>query len=379
MSAHRIPAEVFPPGEFVKDELEARGWSQVDLAEVLGRPERVVSEIISAKRAVTPETARGLAAAFGTDPNLWMNLESSYRLSRTEHRDDDVRRRAALFGYAPIKELIRRNWIEATDSIDVLEQRVRDFFGVVSFEVPPAFEGAPRASIGGPNPAQCAWLQRARKMAPMVHAERFVPGRLGSLAASLRPLMSAPEETRRIPKVLSDFGIRMVVVEPIGRTRIDGACFWLADGAPAIALSLRSERIDGFWFTLLHELGHVRSGDGRDAGAAQIDVDLVGEGAEPTDSKSESERAADQFASETLIPDAQMRDFIARVRPLYSKTKIIGFANRIGVHPGIVVGRLQFLKEISYAHNREMLVRVRNAVTQSALTDGWKSMIAVSP
>jgi len=76
----RMFAEVFPPGEFVKDELEARGWSQADLAEILGRSARLVSEIISGKRAVTAETARGLAEAFGTDAQTWLNLESAYSL-----------------------------------------------------------------------------------------------------------------------------------------------------------------------------------------------------------------------------------------------------------------------------------------------------------
>ena len=56
----RVPAEVFLPGEFIRDELEARGWTQTDLAEVLGRPFRLVNEILQGKRAITPETARGL-------------------------------------------------------------------------------------------------------------------------------------------------------------------------------------------------------------------------------------------------------------------------------------------------------------------------------
>lgn len=86
----RIPADVFPPGEFIKDELEARGWSQLDLAEVLGRPPKFVSELLSAKRQITPQAAAELAGAFGTDPQFWMNLESAYQLSKTNQRNDSV-------------------------------------------------------------------------------------------------------------------------------------------------------------------------------------------------------------------------------------------------------------------------------------------------
>lgn len=81
----RTPAEVFPPREFIREEIEARGWSQVEFAEILGRPPRLAGELIASKRAVTPETANALAAAFRASAQLWLNLESSYQLSRLKH------------------------------------------------------------------------------------------------------------------------------------------------------------------------------------------------------------------------------------------------------------------------------------------------------
>lgn len=81
MSA-RIPAEVFAPGVFLAEELEARGWTQIELAEILGRPPRLISELIAGKRAISPETAMGLSAAFGHTPQFWMNLETAYQLSK---------------------------------------------------------------------------------------------------------------------------------------------------------------------------------------------------------------------------------------------------------------------------------------------------------
>jgi HTH-type transcriptional regulator/antitoxin HigA len=55
----------------------------------------------------------------------------------------------------------------------------------------------------------------------------------------------------------------------------------------------------------------------------------------------------------------------------------MNFAQKHGVHPGIVVGQLQRRKEITYAHSRRMLVRVRGLITPSALTDGWRHMASV--
>ena len=70
----RKPAQVFHPGEFIREELEARGWSQTDLAEIMGRPVPTINMIVNGNKRVTPETARELGEAFGTSAEMWMNL-----------------------------------------------------------------------------------------------------------------------------------------------------------------------------------------------------------------------------------------------------------------------------------------------------------------
>src|SRR4051794_22114828 len=140
----RVPAEVFPPGEYLAEELEARGWSQTELADILGRPPRVVNEIIAGKRAITPETAKGLSAAFGTSPQFWMNLETAYQLSKARIAHEEVSRRARLYGWFPVRELLRRGWVEASENIEVLEKRFLDFYEMTSFDVKPKFAHAAR-------------------------------------------------------------------------------------------------------------------------------------------------------------------------------------------------------------------------------------------
>ena len=83
------------------------------------------------------------------------------------------------------------------------------------------------------------------------------------------------------------------------------------------------------------------------------------------------EKRADLFAESFLVETSEMNKFIARVKPLYSKQKIKNFAERIGVHPAIVLGQLQHRKEVDWSHSREMLVKVRGNLIQSVLTDGW--------
>ena len=91
-------------------------------------------------------------------------------------------------------------------------------------------------------------------------------------------------------------------------------------------------------------------------------------------SRPEFERKADKDAAESLVPPDKMEDFIRRTRPLFSKKKIVNFANRIGVHPGLIVGQLQHredVPEVPFSHFRDLLVKVRSIVTDAALTDGW--------
>jgi HTH-type transcriptional regulator/antitoxin HigA len=76
----RIPAEVFHPGEFLREELEARGWSQIEFAEIVERPRQAINEIINGKRGITAKTAHEFAAAFGTSPEYWMNLQKAHEM-----------------------------------------------------------------------------------------------------------------------------------------------------------------------------------------------------------------------------------------------------------------------------------------------------------
>ncbi|MGH7460492.1 MAG: HigA family addiction module antitoxin, partial [Longimicrobiales bacterium] len=128
----RIPAQVFPPGEFLGDELEKRGWSQVEFAEIIGRPPRVVNEILAGKRAITPETAKEIAAALGTSPHYWLNLESAYRLG-TQPAAPRIARLAELRTQFPaMRDLINRKWIAGSKNPDELEAALLRFYGLAA-------------------------------------------------------------------------------------------------------------------------------------------------------------------------------------------------------------------------------------------------------
>ena len=109
-----INPEAFAPGDYIREELEARGWSQLDLAEILGRPAQAVNEIIAGKRSITPDTAKALGEAFGTSAQVWMNLDSAYQLAQLSDQSNVVARKAKLYEIAPLKDIQKRGWIETS-------------------------------------------------------------------------------------------------------------------------------------------------------------------------------------------------------------------------------------------------------------------------
>ncbi|MCZ6489639.1 MAG: helix-turn-helix domain-containing protein [Acidobacteria bacterium] len=374
---NRSIAEAFPPGEFVKEELEARGWTQEDLAEIIGRQTSVVNAIINAKRAVSPDLANDLGTAFGTGPEYWMNLETMYQLFIQSDADDSISRKARLFDLAPIKEMVKRGWIKETKDIGVLESRVLKFLERKSVEEDSKLLYAAKKSTATANPAQVAWVCRAKKIARGIRAARFSDKSFADALAKLRELRANPEDTRYASKILGDAGVRLVLVEGLSKGRIDGATFWLDQFSPVIAISMRYDRLDHFWFLLSHECGHVKNRDAL-GGKPILDIDLVGDNATPFEEKTNIEQHVDIFAEEFLVEKDEMESFINRVRPLYSKQKIKNFAARIGVHPAIVLGQLQYRKEVDWSHSREMLVKVREILISSTLTDGWGHTLPVN-
>jgi HTH-type transcriptional regulator/antitoxin HigA len=366
----RIPAEVFPPGEVIREELEARGWSQVELADIMGRPPRVVSEIISGKRAITPETAKGLGAAFGTGPTFWINLEGSYQLSRTAHDDDAVQRRAKLYAKAPVNEMIKRGWIRHSDNVAVLEQQVCGLLNIQNIEDSPwhahaAYKGKSDSELS--LAAQWAWFHRTRQIATSISVPSYSEKALREAVGQLKTLLLEPEEARHVPKILTECGVRFVIVEKPPHADIDGVCFWIA-GQPVIGMSLRRDKIDNFWFVLRHEIEHVLRGDGKVDEI--IDTDLEGDRAGTDTSLPNIERVANAAAADFCVPKDKMESFMARKHPFYSEKDVIAFARVVSRHPGIVVGQMQ-RRLNNYAYLTRRISKIRQFVLPEAIADGW--------
>ena len=366
----RIPAEVFPPGEFLKDALEIRGWSQTEFAEIIGRPLRLVNEVIAGKRSVTPETATELAAALGTSAEYWLNLEAMYQLSQTSPADERIAKEAALRERFPVREMTKRGWLPQSKDYAEVEKAVFSFFDISSVDSPIQFGHAARRNHDEDiSVIQWAWIFRVNKLASVLTVPKFSRELLIDALGELEFLMAGPEGVRNVPRVLADCGVRFVVVEPIPGSKIQGVCFWIKD-SPVIALTLKGDFIDRFWFNLRHEIEHVLRGDGKDAVIVEEFDD-----ADPEDIN-EAEVAANEAAAEFCVPQQHLANFIARHHPMYSTTSFIGFSRIMKRHPGIVAGQLQRQIDRNDLF-RKYQVRVRDILVQTALTDGYGQTVPI--
>ena len=237
------PYRPVTPGEILKEELDARGWTQTDFAEILGRPIQAINEIISGKKAVVPATAVELSRAMGTSPEFWLNLESAYRLDLLHHQGKDkkqIARRAKVYSLVPVKEIAKKGWIKKSQNLDVIEREVCRLLEIDSVNEEPVLTVAARKSdpYGALTPGQVAWACRARQIARKKKVKPFDRRKFNAQVASLAELSIDADNVAQVPKELANLGVRLVVVEHLPQTYIDGAAFWLDAKSPVVAMSL---------------------------------------------------------------------------------------------------------------------------------------------
>ena len=370
------------PGRLIQALLDSKGWNQVILAIILGVDKGTVNKIVNDKSSIDADRALALSELFGVPAEQFLELQKEFDLAtaRIAARPDPQRAtRAALFGELPITEMIKRGWLEGVEDVkDVraLESALVKFFGVQSvdeIEILPHAAKKTHTFIPATS-AQLAWIYRVKTIASDMLLPRYSDVVARNAINSLSRLLLAPEEARKVPRIMAECGIRFVIVETLSSAKIDGVCFWLDERSPVIGMTMRHDRIDNFWFVLRHECEHVLRHHGKSA--AMLDAELEGERAGTGANVAEEERVANEAAADFCVPRRTIDSFIARKSPLFSERDIIGLARTLNIHPGLVAGQLQ--RRINrYDRFRQHLVKIRSAVLPSAMVDGWGNVAPV--
>ena len=336
MSMTLTPAEVFPAGEYLRDELEERGWTVSEFAEIIGRPIQAVSEILNGKKEITTETACAFADALGTTPELWLNLQTNFRLHEARSAADQgpspVARRARLRGLIPLSKAKARGWLPDTEDLDQLEVATCELLELTSLDDQPSFALAARRSNSNEaiTSEQVAWLAHVRLIGRTTQsASLFDLSALGGLAFEL-PKRTAigPAALRRVPEWFAECGVIVIFSEGLPGGKLDGAVTFLADGRPLIGLTTRGDRFDSVLFTLLHEVAHLTLLHINPGSQSIVDIDVIGDQTDPI------EQAANAQATAWLFPNGFAVESA-------SVPAIIRAAESYGVHPSVIIGQIQ--------------------------------------
>lgn len=370
-----LPPDFKTPGQLIEHLLREKGWTKRTLSIVLEVDESTINKIIAAKRSVDANMALALAEVFGVAAEAFLDLQNSWDLTQARllARPDPGRtHRAHVFGSLPLAEMIKRGWLEVDDMRDVprVEDALTKFFradGIESIAIFP--HAAKKTDVGhDATPVQIAWLHRVKQIAAELLVARYSPESVCAAIDKLRTLRGSAENARKVPRILAECGIRFLLVEALSGSKIDGVCFWLNTQSPVIAMSLRFDRIDNFWFVLRHELEHVIRLHGMDVPI--LDTELEGDRAGTGSGVSEEERVANEAAAEFCVPKRSMDAFIARKAPFFAERDLLGLARTIDVHPGLIAGQLQHRTK-RYERFRQHLCKIREQVAPSAIVDGW--------
>lgn len=368
MANNHISTEPFPPGEYIQDAMDERGWTQEDLADVMGVTRQHINRLLGGVTGVTPETAIALGKAFNTSAELWMNLQTSYELSLAKAEDREIEQRSWLYSRFPVREMQKRNWISKTKDAASIEADLCKFFNIADIKDTPQVPVAARkgTTYSGDSLAHVAWYFKVRSLSEHVSASAYQESNIDSIALDLRRLAGYSQELRRVPRLLADAGIKLVLVEHLSKTRLDGVATWV-DGQPVIGLSLRYDRLDNFWFNLMHEIMHIKHKH-----ETTVDIDVTSATNDEIELP-EMEQVANREAAEILIPNASLESFALRYGPHFSHRNVSQFAGSQGVHPGIVVGQLQHRKLLPPSHlNKLKAAKCREYIIGQGITSGWE-------
>lgn len=345
LNAPFAPDGVSPPGESVLDIAEERGWTQAELAQRLGYSEKHISQLINGKVPLSVEAAVRLERVLGSTAEFWLAREANYQ--RHLARLDAAKRHVEWVPWLdelPLKELMASGAIpkvrnDTKHKPGLVEQCLR-FFGVASpddwrnhyggMQVAFRRTRAEQSDVG----AISAWLRLGEQQAEQAVGPKYDRARFEQALQAIRGLCcEAPEVFEpQMRHRLREAGVILVLIPAIPRAHVSGVARWLGP-RPVIQLSLYGKTNDRFWFTFFHEAAHILL----HANTKEEKKSVFLDDPNAIHSDDPQEREANRWAGHCLIP----AQYDAELPGLRSKAAVVEFAKRIGIHPGIVVGRLQ--------------------------------------
>lgn len=330
----------FHPGYYIKEYIDEVGLTQEDFANRLGTTPKNISYIIRGEQSISIDIANKLSKMIGTSVKYWLNLQNEYDTLVFEmENSQEINEEREVFKtlkYAYFRDNF--NLPNIPKKIDEQIKCVRDFLNVSSltvFKKKDMYVNFRKADLSQSEVNTIKaniMVQIATNMSmkqvdiPKYDKKSF----LKAIDYALTLTKKHDEFYELIKKEFYRCGVDLYILPNISGSKINGASKKIGEHI-MLMVNDRNNNSDSFWFTLFHEIGHIINGD-------------FGISFEKEDG--EEEKNANKFAEDKLIPSKDYIQFIERQD--FTLESLINFSDTIDRDPGIVLGRLQKDKIISY-------------------------------
>lgn len=336
------------PGAILEMILGERGIKKVEFADRCGRPIKTISEIISGKNAITPDTALQFERVLGESAQYWLRLEAKFRLEQARKRERIAAQTQDATDWVqrfPFKNMVRLGFLPATSGAAAKFDALLRFFGVSSISAWDRY-WENRISFAKLKQhthhpvdvyAMAAWLRRGEIIGASLKTKPYDEANFRAALRAIRRLTKHPwhDIESDFIELAADAGVAVALVPMFPKSGLRGAASWMRKDKALIVLSDYYKSEERVWFSFFHEAAHILLHSKK---AVFVDYNENGS----AERKIEDE--ADAFSAETLIPSTEIRKFCqyyGRHRNQYSPNSLKEFAASIDISPGLLLARLQ--------------------------------------
>lgn len=323
------PIDLPDPIEAIKFRMEQAGLKQKDLIPFIGSRSKV-SEVLSRQRPLSIAMIRKLHEGLGMPAEVLLREPGAKIAQAPEGIEWEC---------FPLAEMLKRNWLDFEGTLAEAKKQAEELLGAWAGRLgaqalqPTLLRQHVRSESEADGHALAAWRIRVSLLALDHGIPKYQPGTVTyEFVRDLVRLSYLDNGPLLAREFLLKSGIHFVVEERLPHTHLDGAAIRLPDGSPLVAMTLRYDRLDNFWFTLCHELAHVALHlDGGECEAFFDDLDQA--------EIDTFERDADRWATDALIPSEIWHAAGMERNP--STRKILDLAANLRISPAIPAGRIR--------------------------------------
>lgn len=331
----------FHPGYYVAEIIEDMGVTQAEFAVRMGTTSKTLSQLVNGQANISNDLAQKLSTMLGTSIDFWLNLQSAFDEKVIEiNKAKTMDEQAEIVRVIDYSYFVKYLKLPAVKSIQEKIANLCSFFKVADLRILRQNDFLVNfrtgiATVEEKNIINSrAWLQTALNVAARMETAPFNADKLKAYIPEIRDMTLQDPEMflPRLREIFADCGVAFVLLPYLKNSGINGAVKWLNQDRVVLAMNDRRVNADTFWFSLFHEIKHVLQQKTKTVFVSSNKQEM-----REIDEKLEEE--ADLFAQNTLIPIKEYRLFAPS--KYTSDAEIIAFAKKIGIHPGIVAGRMQ--------------------------------------